>query len=153
MINNVIFFAILHYLFHYYYIMHVFQELVFLPLVHHSQAYCTLLNKNISFNFWTCNITLKIGYSRYKRGTPKNSQCLWITISFKWETPATKYHIYTITNFMASILSGKLLHSDFSFQSLQKSYRTILFKNNLLNVTDMYILELGVFINVKIFHK
>ena len=30
----------------------------------------------------------------------KKSQCLWITIVFKWETPATnmtKYHIYSIT--------------------------------------------------------
>ena len=48
-------------LFHSYYIMHVFQELVLLPKVHHSQVYCTAENKNISFNFWGCNVTLKIG--------------------------------------------------------------------------------------------
>ena len=49
-----------------------------------------------------------------KRDTEK-SQCLWITIFFKWETPATKYHIYFITNFMANILADKTLYPDFSF--------------------------------------
>ena len=32
-----------------------------------------------------------------KRDTEK-SHCLWTTISFKWETPATEYHIYSFTN-------------------------------------------------------
>ena len=27
----------------------------------------------------------------------EKSQCVRITIFFKWETPATKYHIYSIT--------------------------------------------------------
>ena len=49
-----------------------------------------------------------------KKDTEK-SQCLWITIFFKWETPATKYHIYSITNFMANIKADKTLYSDFSF--------------------------------------
>ena len=49
-----------------------------------------------------------------KRDTKKR-QCLWITISFKWEAPATKYHIYSITNFAANILADKTLNSDFSF--------------------------------------
>ena len=44
-----------------------------------------------------------------------NVYTLWITIVFKWETPATKYHIYSITNFMANILADKTLYSDFSF--------------------------------------
>ena len=38
-----------------------------------------------------------------------------MTIFFKWETPATKYHIYSMTNFMANILADKTLNSDFSF--------------------------------------
>ena len=50
-----------------------------------------------------------------ERGTPEKSQCLWITIFFKWETPATKYHIYSVTNFMANILADKILYSDISF--------------------------------------
>ena len=54
-----------------------------------------------------------------KEGHRKKSQCLWITIIvFKWETPATnmtKYHIYSITNFMANILADKTFYSDFSF--------------------------------------
>ena len=50
-----------------------------------------------------------------KEGHQKKSQCLWITIFFKWETPKTKYHIYSITNFMANILADKTLYSDFSF--------------------------------------
>ena len=54
-----------------------------------------------------------------KRDTEK-SQCLWITIFFKWETPATKYHIYFITNFMAYILADKILYSHFSFQKKTK---------------------------------
>ena len=29
--------------------------------------------------------------------------------------PATKYHIYSISNFMANILADKTLNSDFSF--------------------------------------
>ena len=33
----------------------------------------------------------------------KKSQCLWKTSFFKWETPATNYHIYSITNLMANI--------------------------------------------------
>ena len=45
----------------------------------------------------------------------KKSQCLWVTIFFKWETPVAKYHIYSITNFMANILADKTLYSDFSF--------------------------------------
>ena len=48
-------------------------------------------------------------------GHRKKSKCLWITIFFKWETLATKYHIYSITNFMANILADKTLNSDFSF--------------------------------------
>ena len=40
-----------------------------------------------------------------KEGHRKKSQCLWITIFFKWETLATKYDIYSITNFMANILA------------------------------------------------
>ena len=50
-----------------------------------------------------------------KEGHRKKSQYLWITIFFKWETPATKYHIYSITNLMANILADKILNSDFSF--------------------------------------
>ena len=40
--------------------MHVFQELVLLPWVHLSQVYYTVENKNNSFNFCGCNVTLKI---------------------------------------------------------------------------------------------
>ena len=36
-------------------------------------------------------------------------------IFFKWEKPATKYHIYFITYFMANILADKILNSDLSF--------------------------------------
>ena len=39
--------------------MHVFQELVLLPQVHHFQVYYTVENKNISFNICGCNVTLK----------------------------------------------------------------------------------------------
>ena len=39
---------------------------------------------------------------------------------FKWETPATKYHVYSITNFMANILADKILYSDFSFSKKTK---------------------------------
>ena len=60
MVSNVTFLATLHNLFHSYYIMHVFQELVLFPEVHHSQIYYIVENKNISFNFWGCNVTLKI---------------------------------------------------------------------------------------------
>ena len=49
-----------------------------------------------------------------KEGRQK-SQCLWITIFFKWETLATKYYIYSITNLMANILADKILNYDFSF--------------------------------------
>ena len=38
-----------------------------------------------------------------------------MTTFFKWETPVTKYHIYSITNFMVNILADKILYSDFSF--------------------------------------
>ena len=34
--------------------------------------------------------------------------------------PATKYHIYSITNFMANILADKTLNSDFSFEKKTK---------------------------------
>ena len=60
MISNVTFLVTLHNLFHSYYIMHVFQELVLLPYGHHSQVYFTVENKNISFNFSGCDVTLKI---------------------------------------------------------------------------------------------
>ena len=53
-----------------------------------------------------------------KEGHRKKSQCLWITIVFKWETPATnmtKYQIYSITNFMANLLADKTFYSDLSF--------------------------------------
>ena len=40
--------------------MHVFQELVLLPQVHHAQVYYRIENKNILFNFRGCNVTLKI---------------------------------------------------------------------------------------------
>ena len=45
----------------------------------------------------------------------KKVMSLDLTIFFKWETPATKYHIYSLTNFMVNILADKILYSDFSF--------------------------------------
>ena len=36
-------------------------------------------------------------------------------IFFKWETPATKYYIYSIANLLANILADKTFYSDFSF--------------------------------------
>ena len=114
MISNVTFFATLHNLFHSFYIMHAFQELVCYHRIHHSQTYYTVQNKTISFNFWTFNSTLKICNHVTKEDTEK-SQYLWIKISFKWETLATKYHIYSITNFMANSLANKRLYSEFSF--------------------------------------
>ena len=62
-------------------ITYAFQELVLLPKVHHSQIYFTIENKYISFNFRGYNVTLKF-VSHVTRGTPKNSQCLWITFFF-----------------------------------------------------------------------
>ena len=50
-----------------------------------------------------------------KEGHQKKVNVFGWTIFFKRETPATKYHIYSITNFMANILADKILYSDFSF--------------------------------------
>ena len=69
--------------------------------------YYTVENKNISFNFWGSLVTLQ------KRDTENMSMSLDNNF-LPWETPATKYHIYSITNFMANILAEKILYSDFS---------------------------------------
>ena len=64
-------------------------------------------------SLWNSLVTLQKRDTKEKK--KKKNQCLWITIFFKWETPATKYHIYSVTNFMANILEDKTLYSDFSF--------------------------------------
>ena len=70
--------------------MHVFQELVLLPLVHHSQVCYTVENKKkIHLIFGVLCHPENLLVTLQERDTEK-SQCLLITTFFKWETPATK---------------------------------------------------------------
>ena len=57
-----------------------------------------------------------------KIDTEKKSQYLSIKIFFKWELPARKYHIYSITKFMANILTDKRLFSEFPFERRLKNH-------------------------------
>ena len=53
---------------------------------------------------------------RKKKSMSLDNNCL--QMAHEWETPATnmtKYHIYSITNFMANSLAEKTFYSDFSF--------------------------------------
>ena len=104
-------------------------------------------------SLWKSLVTLQ------KRDTEK-SQCLWIIVFLKWETPATKYPIYSITNFMANILADKTSYSDFSFYkkikksllvtlrlvtlhfALQKGHNCRMKKYNFLNINPSYMIVL-----------
>ena len=50
---------------------HVLWQHILWKEIWNLEVYYTVQNKNNSFKFWTCNITLKIDWSRYKTGTPK----------------------------------------------------------------------------------
>ena len=52
---------------------------------------------------------------------------------FKWKTPATKYQIHSIPNFMANILADKTVNSDFSFK--KKDLQIIVSNVTVSNVT------------------
>ena len=102
-------------LFHSYYIMHVFKK----KFCYHRY---TIPKSTIQFRTKIFHLTFGLAMSLWKcvsrvtkEGHPKKVS-LWITIFFKWETHATKYHIYPITDLLANILTDKLLYSDLSFQ-------------------------------------
>ena len=82
--------------------------------LHHGSSLlpCTLTS---CYNLLSMHIIFDWFSSNLFKGHRKKSQCLWITIFSKWETPATKCHICSITNFMAKILADTTLYSDLSF--------------------------------------